>query len=279
MTATHLAPRTRAIVAGVIAALAALAVIGATPTSAHAQQELDEGVQEVEEGVDDGGSEQDPTEELEGQEPPEELDGGEDVQPPDDGEELQPPDGGEGEEGAEAQQVEDALAGLEEAVNDALGDSADEGGQEECATALESFFGDPAQESFEGAVETCLAAIDEDVELDDETLQACEAAFEGFLSDPNEETLQAGVDGCIQALQDLVDSSADGGDSEPDGGAQPGENGGGGQVDHVPGAVQTGGTGIPTDGAHAGAALALFAGLTAAGTLAGRRSLRGGLGG
>lgn len=275
MTATHLAPRTRAIVAGAIAALAALAVIGVAPTAAHAQQELDEGLQEVEEGVGDGGGEQDPTEELEGQEPPEELDGGEDVQPPDDGEELEPPDGGdEGEEGAEAQQVEDALAGLEEAVNDALGDSADDGGGDECATALEGVFSDPAQGSFEDAVETCLSVIDEDVELDDETLQACQTAFEGFLADPNEETLQTAVDGCIQALQDLVDSSADGGDSDPGVGAQP--EGGGGQVDHVPGAVQTGGTGIPTDGAHAGAALALFAGLTAAGTLAGRRHVRGG---
>lgn len=272
MTATHLTPRTRAIVAGVIAALAALAVIGAAPTSAHAQQELDEGLQEVEEGVGDGGGEQDPTEELEGQEPPEELDGGEDLQPPDGGEDLQPPDGGDEEAGA--QQLEDVLAGLEEAVNDALGDSADDGGQDECATALEDFFGDPAQGTFEGAVETCLAAIDEDVELDDETLQACEAAFEGFLGDPSEETLQAGVDGCIQALQDLVDASADGEDSEPDAGTPPSEDGGDGQVDHVPGVVQTGGTGTPTDGAHAGAALALFAGLTAAGTLAGRRSFR-----
>lgn len=275
MTATHLTPRARATVAGVIAALAALAVIGAAPTSAHAQQELDEGLQEVEEGVGDGGGDQDPTQELDGQEPPEELDGGEDLQQPGDGEELQPPDGGdEGEEEAEAQQVEEALAGLEEAVNDALGDSGGDGGQEECATALESFFSDPAQESFESAVETCLAAIDEDVELDDETLQACETAFEGFLSDPSEETLQAGVDSCIQALQDLVESSENGGGGEPDPGTQPGEDGGG-QVDHVPGAVQTGGTGTPTDGAHAGAALALFAGLTAAGTLAGRRSLRG----
>lgn len=267
MTATHLTPRTRAIVAAVIAALAALAVIGAAPTSAHAQQELDESLQEVEEGVGDGGGEQDPTEELEGQEPPEELDGGEDLQPPDDG------DGGDEEAGA--QQLEDVLAGLEEAVNDALGDSADDGGQDECVTALEDFFGDPAQGTFEGAVETCLAAIDEDTELDDETLQACQTAFEGFLGDPSEETLQTAVDGCIQALQDLVDASADGEDSEPDAGAPPSEDGGGGQVDHVPGVVQTGGTGIPTDGAHAGAALALFAGLTAAGTLAGRRSVRG----
>lgn len=274
MTATKIGPRTRAIVAGLVAALAALVVLGVAPTPAEAQQDLEEGLQQVEDAV-GGDGEQDPTEELDGQEPPEGPGGGDDLQQPDDGEDLQQPgDGGDGDEGAEAQQLEEALSGLEEAVSDALGDSGGDGGQQECATALEGVFSDPAQGSFEDAVQTCLSVIDEDAELDEETLQECQRAFEGFLNDPSQETLQTAVDSCIQSLQNLVDSGQDGGGSEPDAGAQPGEQDTGGQVDHVPTAVQTGGTGIPTDGTHAGAALALFAGLTAAGTLAGRRSVR-----
>lgn len=270
MSTTELIPRLRPIVAGLVAALATIGVISVAATPAAAQQDVEDGLQEVEDGVDDGGGESDPTEELEGQDPAEELDGQDPTEGLDGEDGLERPD--EGDEGADAQQLEEALAGLEEAVNDALGDSGGDGGQDECATALESFFTDPAQDSFEGAVETCLAAIDEDVELDDETLQECETAFEGFLNDPSEETLQTAVDSCVQSLQNLVESSQDGGDSEPDAGTQPGEDDGGAQVDEVPGVVHTGGTGTPTDGAHAGVALALFAGLTAAGTLASRRA-------
>lgn len=266
MTATSSNLRLRAIVAGLIAALVTVAVIAAAPAPADAQ-EVEDGLEQVEDELDSGGGGEpdDPTEDLDGQDPTEELDGEEDVE--------QPGDGGDGGDEVDAQQLEDALAGLEEAVNDALGDNADEGGQEACETALESFLTDPAEESFESALQTCLDAIGDGLELDDETLQDCQTDFEGFLSDPSEETLQAAVDACLQSLLDLADSE-DGGDPEPDAGAEPGQDDGR-QVDEVPGAVQTGGTGTPTDGAQAAAAVALFAGLTAAGTALGRRRLGG----
>lgn len=265
MTATSSNPRLRAIVAGLIATLMMVAVIAAAPAPADAQ-ELEDGLEQVEDELDSGGGEpDDPTEELDGQDPTEELGDGEDLEPPGDG-------GGDGGDEVDAQQLEDTLAGLEEAVNDALGDEADEGGQEACATALESFFTDPAEESFESALQTCLDAIGDDLELDDETLQDCQTDFEGFLSDPSEETLQTAVDACLQSLLDLADSEE--GDPDPDAGAEPGQDDGR-QVDEVPGVVQTGGTGTPTDGAQAAAAVALFAGLTAAGTALGRRRFGG----
>lgn len=266
MTASASSPRLLAIMAGLTAVVVTVAVIAAAPPSADAQ-ELEEGLEEVEGELDGGGGTEpdDPTDALEGQDPTEELGEGEDLEQPGDG-----GDGG-GEE-VDAQQLEEALAGLEEAVSDALGDNADEGGQQACETALESFFTDPAEESFESALQTCLDAVGDDLELDDETLQDCQADFEGFLSNPDEETLQAAVDACLQSLLDLADSGGDGG--EPDAGAEPGQDDGR-QVDEVPGAVQTGGTGTPTDGAQAAGALALFAGLTAAGTMLGRRRLGG----